>query len=165
LIETLVALAIFTTSITVLISVTGSGVANVNYAKNKFVASYLAQEGVEMVRNIRDNAWLTGGPTGWSTFLTSTTPGVLDCISATGCTIEPTTLQVAACSAPCPNLNYDTQGFYTAGSGTPTLFTRKIEIDDSLSADEIKVTSTVSWNQGAIPYSASYSESLLNWNQ
>src|SRR3990170_1749725 len=70
LIETLVALVIFTTSITVLISVTGSGVANTNYAKNKFIASYLAQEGVEMVRNIRDNAWLDPAGGGWSKFIT-----------------------------------------------------------------------------------------------
>jgi len=55
LIETMVALAIFSVSIVSLIAMTSQGVANVSLAKNKLIASYLAQEGIEVVRNNRDS--------------------------------------------------------------------------------------------------------------
>ena len=58
LIETMVALAIFSVSVVSLIVMTSQGVANVSLAKNKLIASYLAQEGIEVVRNNRDsNGW------------------------------------------------------------------------------------------------------------
>ena len=55
LIETMVALAIFSVSVVSLIVMTSQGVANVSLAKNKLIASYLAQEGIEVVRNNRDS--------------------------------------------------------------------------------------------------------------
>ncbi|HEY4714947.1 MAG TPA: prepilin-type N-terminal cleavage/methylation domain-containing protein [Candidatus Paceibacterota bacterium] len=173
LIETLVALAIFSTSIVALISVTGSGVANTNYAKNKFIASYLAQEGVELVRNIRDTNSLLLGP--WADFLGGSdgTKGVGKCISLIGCDIDPKTLTVS----PCPNQNgcplfYDYtdtgDGFYTYPTGaTSSPFTRKITVTDVAqpSSEEVNITSTVSWNQGGATHRTSYSENLLNWIQ
>jgi len=58
LIETMVALAIFSVSVVSLIAMTSQGIANVSLAKNKLIASYLAQEGIEVVRNDRDsNGW------------------------------------------------------------------------------------------------------------
>lgn len=55
LIETLVAISIFTVSIVTFMSLLGGGVLDTNYAKNKITALYLAQEGIEYVRNLRDN--------------------------------------------------------------------------------------------------------------
>ena len=57
LIETLVAISIFTMSILGLLSVLASGISNTNYAKQKVAATYLAQEGIEYVRNLRDSAF------------------------------------------------------------------------------------------------------------
>ncbi|MCX6751297.1 MAG: prepilin-type N-terminal cleavage/methylation domain-containing protein [Candidatus Nomurabacteria bacterium] len=70
LVETLIALSIFSVSIIAMMSILGSGIANTNYAKNKIAASYLAQEGIEYVRNIRDNDVLYTSATGknWATF-------------------------------------------------------------------------------------------------
>ena len=70
LVETLVAISIFTMSILGLMSVLASGISNINYATNKMAASYLAQEGIEYVRNIRDTDSLYTSITGktWDTF-------------------------------------------------------------------------------------------------
>ncbi len=73
LVETLVAISIFTIGILSLMSVLASGIANTNYAKEKMAASYLAQQGIEYVRNMRDNYVLYTSSTGlsWNTFLTA----------------------------------------------------------------------------------------------
>jgi len=56
LVETLVAVSIFTVSILGLISVLASGISDIGYAKKKIAATYLAQEGIEYTRNFRDNS-------------------------------------------------------------------------------------------------------------
>lgn len=74
LIETLVAISIFTMSILGLMSVLSSGIASTNYAKQKIIASYLAQEGIEYVRNMRDNLVLfdpISPQNGWNAFLSA----------------------------------------------------------------------------------------------
>ncbi len=55
LLEVLVAVAIFSVSILAMMSVLAEGIASTNYAKQKLIASYLAQEGVEYIRNQRDS--------------------------------------------------------------------------------------------------------------
>ncbi len=68
LVETLVALSIFSVSILGLMSVLGAGLADTSYAKQKIAGTYLAQEGVEYLRNMRDTDVLTDASGGWSTF-------------------------------------------------------------------------------------------------
>jgi prepilin-type N-terminal cleavage/methylation domain-containing protein len=76
LVETLVAISIFTLSILGLMSILTSGVADTSYAKQKITASYLAQEGIEHARNIRDTHVLYEGNSGWAHFKTD--PKVTD---------------------------------------------------------------------------------------
>jgi len=73
LVETLVSIAIFSISILGILSVLASGVTNTTYAKNKMIAGYLAQEGIEYVRNLRDNDALFTATTtfNWGTFTTA----------------------------------------------------------------------------------------------
>ncbi len=68
LVETLVAISIFTMSLLGLMSILASGISDTNYAKQKIVASYLAQEGIEHTRNIRDTHVLYDGSSGWTNF-------------------------------------------------------------------------------------------------
>ena len=170
LIETLVSLAIFSASIVALISVTASGVANTNFAKNKLTASYLAQEGVEMVRNIRDsNSLLGGNGIPWVPFTTSV---FSSCTPPNGCKIEPSANPLVATICQVTNgygcqLNYNSSGFYTYTTGsTASPFSRLITVQDALDGNnEVKVISTVSWNQGSSPKSVTYSENLFDWIQ
>ena len=68
LVETLVAVSIFSISILGMMSVLGSSIANTNYAKRKIIATYLAQEGIEYIRNMRDTAVLYNGGGNWNSF-------------------------------------------------------------------------------------------------
>lgn len=168
IIETLVALSIFTFSILGLIVITSRGIADTNYTKNKLIAAYLAQEGIEMVRNMRDSGALGGN------MLTDTTGGALSGChvsgTQTGCNIDAATLAVETCSLAlrsCGSLRYDSaSGLYVMGSANPTLpetpFSRLITITDT-SAFEAEITATVSWNQGATPRSVSTTETLFDW--
>lgn len=70
LVETLVAISIFTVSLLGIMSVLASNIANTNYAKQKITAEYLAQEGIEYARNKRDTNVISAadGQTGWTAF-------------------------------------------------------------------------------------------------
>jgi Tfp pilus assembly protein PilV len=95
IVETLVSLLIFSASIIFLISVSASGAANATFSKNRMTASYLAEEGIELMRGLRDSMVLsntTGG--GWETFKTVTNTGAC----STGCNIDPATLAICPCT-------------------------------------------------------------------
>ena len=68
LVETLVAISIFSVSILGIMSVLASGISHANYAKQKMIALYLAQEGIEYARNIRDTKVLFSVNNGWGEF-------------------------------------------------------------------------------------------------
>jgi Tfp pilus assembly protein PilV len=75
LIETLVAISIFTMSVLAVMAVLANGISYTTYAKTKMTATYLAQEGIEYMRNLRDDYVLyTAYPgytsLGWDAFLT-----------------------------------------------------------------------------------------------
>jgi len=78
LIETLIAISIFSVSIITLMSILGSGLSNIKYTQAKITASYLAQEGIEYVRNMRDNYIFYTSGTGktWSGFVTLGAAGI-----------------------------------------------------------------------------------------
>jgi len=69
-------------------------------------------------------------------------------------------------SGVCPKLKYDlgnnSNGKYNYGYGFDSVFTRKI-IMTTVNANEIKVSSTVYWNQGSGQHSVTFSENLFNW--
>lgn len=184
LVETLVAISIFTVSIISLMTILSNGIANTNYAKRKITAEYLAQEGIEYVHNMRDTYMLysSDAQSGWNIFNTSITP----CFSGNGCYFNPDQLfsygvsmpvsdvPIIACSPtsvrqPCPPMAYDTPtstgtgtGKYGYDTGVDSGFTRVITATQ-ISADEIKVTSTIYWTQGSGDYNVSFSEDLFNW--
>jgi prepilin-type N-terminal cleavage/methylation domain-containing protein len=71
LVETLVSISIFSMAILGLLSVLASSITNTTYAKQKMAADYLAQEGIEYMRNVRDTLVLydpVNAQHGWDTF-------------------------------------------------------------------------------------------------
>lgn len=168
LVETLVAIAIFTTSILGLMSILASGISNTNYAKNKITASYLAQEGIEYVRNMRDTYGLYTMATGrdWNGFKAKLTP----CNSGNECGFnssfpltDPSFLFKCS-SDPIDCKLYLNNGSYNDDStgGIYSGFTRKIWMDP-INSDEVKISSVVSWTQGFGNYNVTFSENLFNW--
>lgn len=186
LVETLVAVSIFTLSLLASMAVLTNGISDTGYAKKKVVATYLAQEGIEYIRNMRDTSMLydTVSPLhGWNQF-NSTISGASGntlCGSSNGCyfgdisdfssqsqpimSIPLTACSSTSSSSVCPNgpILYDSaNGKYGYSSGVNSGFARRIKVTQ-ISADETKISSTVSWNQGSGFRSVSFSESVFNW--
>lgn len=186
LVETLIAISIFTISILGLMSVLAQGVSSTSYAKQKMVASYLAQEGIEYIRNMRDT-FVLYDPTkntqvGWNAFHTYLTKLPSSCQNANGCyfddqnlgnytnQIQPmASITVALCedsTCSAHPLWYDTStgkyGYLQSSTSSGSGFTRSIKLTD-VGTNEIKITSNVFWTEGSGSYSISFSEYLLSW--
>lgn len=173
LVETLVAIAIFATSVTGLISITARGINDNVYVKNKLIASYLSQEGVELVRNIRDNSLLSQTPVTWTEFLTSTdwAGNCYDTFNGiNACYIDGAVGEVVAtscvdgdCSDPLglePSTSRYTYFTIYDSPFTRTITIRPIEAGNN---EEVLVNSIVEWKQGSNNYKVSYQYNLLNW--
>ncbi len=170
IVETLVSLLIFSASIIFLISVSASGAANATFSKNRMTASYLAEEGIELMRGLRDSMVLsntTGG--GWETFKTVTNTGAC----SIGCNIDPATLAIYPCTgSTCqvPVTPYSESGSYVYyGYGPGQIlspYTRIIKIaslQQTDKSDGYLITSTVSWLQGTVTKSIKYQTVFFNW--
>jgi type II secretory pathway pseudopilin PulG len=165
LVEALIAIAIFTMSILALMSVLGSGIADTNYAKQKMIASYLAEEGIESVRNVRDNYLLYGTGSNWVDFKSK-----LDTCrqgQGNGCginnSLDATNSQfIFKCSDTSRCNLYLDNGNYNVVAGNDSGFTREVWKED-VGDNEVKIYSTVYWNQGSGSYNITLSENLYNW--
>ena len=176
LIEVLVALFILSLSIVAMMSVLASGISNTAYAKNKMIATYLAQEGVEYFRNMRDTNMLyydsQSASNGWNNFVTNNTKGANQCTNNKVCNFDASVLNtITNCNAPtCTALNFISSsvgggGYSNTGGGTATIFARKvtaIPVVDS-NNEQITISSTVEWTQKSTKYSVTFSEVLFNW--
>ena len=121
-------------------------------AADRLVATYLAQEGMEIVRNIRDTNWLTMDAYPDSGYAWD---DGLDCEQ--GCEADYSLAGSGIMhnwSGQYLKINTSGDGFYNYTSGTDTKFKRKIIITqvedvDHLSNHIIKVTVQVSWDKRA----------------
>ncbi|MDD5569363.1 MAG: prepilin-type N-terminal cleavage/methylation domain-containing protein [Candidatus Pacebacteria bacterium] len=127
-------------------------------ARENFVASMLGQEGVEIVRNIRDANWVNGAA--WDTGLTA-----CNCTGTVGCEAEfDDTALVSYADWP-TNGHYlyieNGTGFYRYVSGandTKTPFRRQICIDTSV-ANELHIVVNMFWAS----HQTSIKEDLYDW--
>lgn len=172
LIETLIALLIFATAVTAMIAITSHGITDMTSVKNKYIANYLAEEGLELVRYVRDDLYVKG-----QSFL----PNFTDTIScANGCNADPVLLfqnqgrlnDVFIECNPLSNcaVRFDADGYYRGnlGSTGETPFTRIITVDtDGVASDQVEhelhIKSTVTWQEGLITHMVSSEEHLFDW--
>lgn len=162
LVETLVAISVFTVSIMGLMSVLSDGIADTNYAKKKIVAEYLAQEGIEYIRNMRDTYVLYTSFNKWTDFKAKMAP----CVSNNECGFDISVFppDVFVCSAHTEEckLYIDKGNYNTNLSGSDSGFVRKIRVS-TINTDQLRIFSTVSWNQESGEHSVIFSEDLFNW--
>jgi prepilin-type N-terminal cleavage/methylation domain-containing protein len=182
LIETMIAITILTLAVAGPLVTASRAIVAAQTARDQLIASYLAQEGIEYVRAMRDDEYLAayqagGGSissTGWNNFLTGTMPGhpgaITQCKAST-CTLDPTRAMgtgsgfaLLPCSGVgCTPLYLANNGIYTQQSmGVQKPFTRVIQAFD-VSALEERIVSTVSWNFHNIPYSVTATTHLTPW--
>lgn len=148
LIETIIALAVITSAVVGPFSLATKGILNASFAKNKIIAANLSQEGVELVRKIRENNILAGR--NWDYGIASGSwQG--DIFSSD---LSP--------FSGVPLLFDSATGIYSQNSGIQSGFTRKITITKP-SANEISVSSEVSWMERSIDRKIILSEKLYNW--
>lgn len=171
LVETLMAISIFVFAVLGLSIISAGSVSNINFVRNRLVAQYLAEEGIELTRNIRDTQTITDPSGGWVTF-----KGILDsgmCTTDDGCNIDPeqaitSASGIVACNqspTSCVIKMNGSNGYYGANiTDTDTIFKRQIIVDtSSFSGEEFSVTSIVTWNDGVNSKSITMVENIYNW--
>ena len=170
IIEMLIAVFIFTVAISALTYMAGRGIRSSNDSQDRIIAEYLATEGMEVVRNVRDSAFLAGLPeTSWTGVFGGNISGPNGCFNALGDSNQDKTcaFQYEADGTPtlenCPTsacslfLNPTTY-IYSYESGNATPFSRKIYLNQ-VSQSEIKVRTVVEWRNESIEYQ----ENLFLW--
>ena len=163
IVESLVAITILVTAVIGAMSAVQSGLSSYIFSKDQITAFYLAQEGFEQLRNIRDENHLNG--VYWLTNITAETDD--PCYFGQACIVSPIeTSDATRCSSPgnCPVVRQDPDnGFYGYdASWDETKFRREIELS-YVGADEITATVTVYWNKGLINRQFKVKENILNW--
>jgi len=164
LIEVVTAVFIITVGILGVFGLIQKIVGSASVSSSKLAAAYLAQEGVEIVRNIRDSNWLKQRDDDswpWDS-------GLSGC--STGCEADYQSL-LSAYVGQGRFLNIATGGFYSyAPGGNPTIFKRKITIEypaaicNGTSGCAMEVTVVVSWGEKGIDHQFTVKDDLYKWH-
>lgn len=154
LLETTIAIAILVAAIIGPMGLSSQSIRSASVARNTITASNLAQEGIELVKNIRLNNRISGK--NW-------TAGLGTCGSANGCFVDAKDLDIGACSANCAALKFDDSlDLYNYDSGQDTIFSRIITTSN-ITSDEIKISSSVRWSDKFGNHNFTLSTSVLDW--
>jgi len=155
IIELIFSVLIFVIGVLGVYSVQTKIVADTTFAVDKLIASYLSQEGIEIVRNIRDTNWVNGVdwkynlPTGnWEADYSD--HNLVDSYTGDKLYID----------------NNHLYGYSHSPGSQQTKFQRKISISsgtDSENNDFLAVVSTVYWENRGKTYNVSAQENLYNW--
>jgi type II secretory pathway pseudopilin PulG len=163
LVEALVALSILIVGIISGFILVTKALYDVTVIQDRLTASFLAQEGLELVRQIRDTNYLkTLGdtPTAWDNNLKTDGDYLISANVQTGTVILPLPPWQDKSLSYHPSsgvYNYD-----DTGDATPTVFKRKIKIYH-VSSDEIRVQSIMDWKSKNINFSFTAEDHLFNW--
>ncbi|MBA3733541.1 prepilin-type N-terminal cleavage/methylation domain-containing protein [Patescibacteria group bacterium] len=167
LVETLVAISILSLSIIATFAAVQNGIKSSTVAKDQTIAFYLAQEGMEFIKNIRDENALhsiNGVSTNWLASMSSLASD--PCYFGKTCTVDSGLKIMTTCSEPfgtCPVLNQDpATGLYGyTSSWTPTNFRRDLQFIQ-VSADEITVHMYIYWASRGTTKSLEIVQSFFN---
>ena len=171
LIESLVAVFIFSLSLVALMVISSRGIQSIAVASTRATAQFLAQEGIEIIEAIRDDNFLNVNSSSW---LANLDP----CMTGNGCYISafefaPTPSSSAVvnpveCSSSCPPLLRTTganESEYYYGSGDLTSFVRTIQIKGDPSNDVARIISNVRWSRSGVDYDVEVVKYMMNWFQ
>jgi len=164
IVESLVAISILVLVITGTASAIQTGISSYIFSKNQVIGFYLAQEGFEQIRNMRDENSLQGQ--NWLTGISANSGD--PCYFGNACTVDPVNSNVPTrCpSGPgsCPVLRQDTStGFFGYTLTWPaTVFRREIVLTQ-INANEISVLVAIDWSKGLVSRQFRARENILNW--
>ncbi|HEY4515578.1 MAG TPA: type II secretion system protein [Candidatus Paceibacterota bacterium] len=171
ILETIVAIAIVSLAIAGAASAVRIGLVGASSAKDQARGFYLAQEAIEIIRNMRDANALNsfnGGSNNWLTGIADISsdpcfPGKTCMVDATG----PGGVFLSACSggfSSCSFLRQNTSTFLYGynGSWPVVQFKREVQIE-KIAGNEALVTVLVSWTRGATQKSFKTKTILMDW--
>jgi prepilin-type N-terminal cleavage/methylation domain-containing protein len=153
LVEVLVALALLTVGLIPAFMQASNAIVLAGSVRNSLIASNLAQEGVELVRAMRDANWFVGSP--FDTGLTGCTAG---------CRVQWDSGALLPLAGN-PPLKYDSAtGLHQYSSGEDTLFRRRITIT-AVSDHQLEIIVDMDWSERSGPKTFSVSYHLYDWLQ
>lgn len=151
IVETLVAIAILMIAIAGPLTIAQKGLMASVYARDQSVATFLAQDAMEFIKNYRDNNIRVG--LDWL-------DGLDDCLTLNYCSVDTTvgTITNPASSVP---LYRTESGFRTTGDAR-SQFSRKFSVEQLQADTEAKVTVIVSWTTGTIQNVVTIEDYIFN---
>lgn len=162
LIETLVAVFIIFIGLTAAFTAAQTSLQSSIRARDEVIAFYLAQEGFELIKNIRDSNIQTESSDDWLI-------GLGGCTNSDGCSIG-FLGGIETCTDPgCGTLvlNTDNFGLYyrTGTGGAPTRFVRTFTTKSGSTANELQVDMKITWTQGRDENQFTATEFITNWRR
>ncbi len=173
LIETLVAITVLLLVVVGPMRIISTSAKGSNFSSNQVTALFLAQEGLELARKARDENVLSNyninsgvNAAYWNTFTDNSSSGTYSaCFNSAGCdfyyknvssSVGNGGVEVVDCSSDNCKITYDADPNTSVRShfiskaanriqAQPTSFTRKVNFIETVSGQEVKVISTVSW--------------------
>ena len=147
-------------AVTMIISIGLIGVMNLinqislnsRLTRSKLTAAYLAQEGIEVVRNIRDTNWVENAPQ-WDDGISAGTFG-LD--------YQTISLPDSLCGNGNSFLKFKDEYFFNCTTGSATKFKRTVNIQKS-GNNYISVLVKVTWRELQQDYEIKALEKLYEW--
>lgn len=158
LLEALVAVSILMVAVSAPITIAQKGLSSAVYSKDQMIASYLAQDVIEYIKNKRDEVSINNPNFDWDD-LNILSGCIVDDITTSdnvGCQID-TTKEVEDAILPYSNsvaLRKDPNSFYSySNGGTETKFKRQVQIklnDIGDNQDEALVVVTIRWGENIL---------------
>lgn len=170
LIEAMVAVSIMAIAIAAPMYAASRTIAAAQLSAEKLTATYLAQEGVEYVRKMRDDAYLASisdQRTAWSAFSSRVDICAGSQIGCTIDTIGPSAFAQCAGdpATTCQPLYRNILQQYTqAVTEDKTIYTRYVQVSIVDTNTEMKVVSTVVWQSHGVAQSVSVTDHLTAWH-
>jgi prepilin-type N-terminal cleavage/methylation domain-containing protein len=178
LIETLVAVTILTLAVSGPLFVASRALVAAQNARHQLIATYLAQEGIEYVRAMRDREFIVarsaGGAnvseTAWDSFANGSNAGSIAGCRTSDCIYDVTRfagvgpgLALQPCTNCAPLRFATTTGTYAYDSASPvTPYTRVIRAQ-LITGSDMLITSTVRWTTRLTTYQVTITDHLTPW--
>lgn len=162
IIEVTVAIFIVTVGLVGVLSLVIQNIEAQYVNKNVLIASGLAQEGIELTRNIRDLNWLTAGNIWYQNLIEESSGLRRFAIDYTG---RSSIIDVTGVNDAAANLKTDSYGFYWHGAGAASLFNRLILVEKKTAdgAEYLDVKCTIRWVEGGRNHDLIAETFLYDW--
>jgi len=165
IVETLVAIGILVVALSGGFAAVSLSLNRSSLSKEQVIAFYLAQEGMEIIRNKRDSNALSG-----NSWLQGIALNGDPCEFGNVCRADAISFSLNSCGSnwgSCPFLrNHNTNKYYNYSSGATTIFKREIKLTDLTTGaiEVIQAEVRITWNHSGTNQTYTASTLFYNWH-